>query len=198
MSTMSPIYIYGKKVKIESDHKPLESIMKKPLQNIPPRLQRMLLSLQKYDTDLGYLAGKENILADTLSRAHLEETTEEIAEKELEAQVHIVYENFPATNAKMKEIREETAKDSSLMEIVRYVIEGWPVRRDQSSADVEPYWSYKEEISLINGILFKGERLIIPASMRKAVLKLLHQAHLGIEKTKWRASATMFWPHINQ
>ena len=98
-------------------------------------------------------------MADTLSCAHLEETTEEIAEEELEAQVHIVYENAPATNAKMKEIHEETAKDSSLMEIVRDVIEGWPVRRDQSSADVKPYWSYKEEISLINGILFKGERL---------------------------------------
>ena len=61
------------------------------------------------------------------------------------------------------------------MEIVRYVIEGWPVRREQSSADVMLYWSYKEEISLINGILFKGERLIIPASMRKAVLKQLHK-----------------------
>ena len=71
------------------------------------------------------------------------------------------------------------------------------MRRDQSSSDVKPYWSYKEEI-LINGILFKGERLIIPASMRKAVLKQLHQAHLGIEKTKLRARVTIFWPQINQ
>ena len=104
----------------------------------------------------------------------------------------MVYENAPVTNAKMKEICEETAKDSSLMEIVRYVTEGWPVRRDQTSADVKLYWSYKEEISLINGILFKHERLIIPASMRKAVLKQLHQAHLGIKKTKWRVRATIF------
>ena len=55
-------YIYGKKVIIQSDHKPLESIMKKPLQNTPPQLQRMLFSLQKYDIDLVYLAGKKNIL----------------------------------------------------------------------------------------------------------------------------------------
>ena len=53
-------YIYGKKVIIQSDHKPLEAIMKKPLQNTLSRLQRMLLSLQKYDIDLVYLAGKEN------------------------------------------------------------------------------------------------------------------------------------------
>ena len=75
-------HIYGKKVTIHSDHKPLEAIMKKPLQNTPPRLQRMLLSVQKYDIDLVYLAGKENILADTLSRAHLEGTTDDITEEE--------------------------------------------------------------------------------------------------------------------
>ena len=46
-------YIYGKKVVIQSDHKPLEVIMKKPLHNTSPRLQRMLLSLQKY-IDLVY------------------------------------------------------------------------------------------------------------------------------------------------
>ena len=59
-------YIYGKKVTIQGDHKPLEAIMKKPLQNTPPPLQRILLSLQKYDIDLAYLAGKENIWADLL------------------------------------------------------------------------------------------------------------------------------------
>ena len=58
-------YIYGKKVQIESDHKPLESIMKKAMQNTPPQLQRMLVTLQKYDIELKYIAGKDNILANT-------------------------------------------------------------------------------------------------------------------------------------
>ena len=74
-------YIYGKKVIIESDHKPLEAILKKPLQNTPQRLKRMLLILQKHDIDLVYLVGKEDTLEDTLSRAHLKETTDEIPEK---------------------------------------------------------------------------------------------------------------------
>ena len=51
---------------------------------------------------------------------------------------------------------------------------------------------------MINDILFQGERLIIPASMRKKFLKLLHQANIGIERTKWRAKAKIFWSHINQ
>ena len=62
-------YVYGKTVQVESDHKPLESITKKSLCQAPPRLQRMLLQLQKYDFILSYKPGKEMVIADTLSRA---------------------------------------------------------------------------------------------------------------------------------
>ena len=66
-------YIYGKLVVVHSDHKPLESIMKKPLSTAPARLQRMLLRLQKYDINLIYKPGKDLKIADTLSRAQLDE-----------------------------------------------------------------------------------------------------------------------------
>ena len=53
------------------------------------------------------------------------------------------------------------------MRIARYVTIGLHTRKDQILADVKPYWSYKEELLMINGILFKDKRLIIPASVRK-------------------------------
>ena len=117
-------YIYGKKVIMQSDYKPLEAIMKKPLQNTPPRFQRRLLILQKYDIDLVYPAGKENILADTLSCVHLEETTYDITEEELSAQTHIVYENATATKSRLEEIKEETTKDPELKKVTACIIEG--------------------------------------------------------------------------
>ena len=40
-------YVYGRKIFIDTDHKALESIMKKSLSSAPKRLQRMLLRLQK-------------------------------------------------------------------------------------------------------------------------------------------------------
>ncbi|CAH1232986.1 RTL1 [Branchiostoma lanceolatum] len=67
-------YIYGRKVHVESDHKPLESIMKKPLSTAPARLQRMLLRLQKYDLEVKHKPGKEIPVADALSRLYLDET----------------------------------------------------------------------------------------------------------------------------
>ena len=118
---------------IQSDHKPLEAIVKKPLQNTPPPLQMMLLSLQKYDIDLVYLAGKENILADTLTCAYLEETTDDIPEEELTAQVHMVYENAPEMKSRFEEIKEETAKDPGLKKVTKCIIEGWPNSKDNIS-----------------------------------------------------------------
>ena len=153
-------YIYVKKVTILSDHKPLEAIMK-PLQNTPPLLQRLLLSLQKYGIDLVYLAGKENILADTLSRTYLEETTDDIPEEELTAQVHMVYENALATKSRLEEIKEETAKDLGLKKITKCIIEGWPKSKDNTPNEAKSYWSCREELSIINGMVFKGERLVI-------------------------------------
>ena len=53
---------------VQSDHKLLDSIMKKPLSVVPPRLQRMLLQLQTYDLHFLYVHSKNIPLADTLSR----------------------------------------------------------------------------------------------------------------------------------
>ena len=68
-----------------------------------------------------------------------------------------------------------------LKRIARYGTEGGSTRRDQIPEDVKSYSSYKKVLSMINGILLKGERLMIPASIRQKVLKQLHQAHMGIK-----------------
>ena len=64
-------YLYGRKFKVETDHKPLESILKKSLLSAPKRLQRMMLRLQNFDSEVEYKKGTLLHLADTLSRAFL-------------------------------------------------------------------------------------------------------------------------------
>lgn len=63
-------YTYGRRVLVQTDHKPLECIYKKSLISAPKRLQRMLLRLQKFDLILTYKKGTEMVLANTLSRAY--------------------------------------------------------------------------------------------------------------------------------
>ena len=61
-------FVYGKPLVVFSDHKPLENIIKKPLNSTPPRLQRMLLRIQPYNAAIQYRPGKEMVYADYLSR----------------------------------------------------------------------------------------------------------------------------------
>jgi hypothetical protein len=57
-------YIFGRKTKVETDHKPLQGISRKPLYQTPQRLQRLLLTLQKYDLHVEYKQGKLMYLAE--------------------------------------------------------------------------------------------------------------------------------------
>ena len=86
-------YIYGRRVHVESDHKPLEVIFKKSLLSAPARLQRMLMRLQKYSLDVKYKPGKEMHIADALSRVFLNEHNEKLLDEELE--VNFVNHQLP-------------------------------------------------------------------------------------------------------
>ena len=177
---------------IESDHKQLENIFKKPLASAPLRLQRMLLRLQRYDIDLQYKPGKEMILANTLSRAHVAEYAEEISEKDMRVQVHLVTANISVSDEQLKKIMTKSLKDESMMKVSQYIRNGWPTQIKQVDSVAKQLWPFREELTIINEIMFKGERIVIPASLQKEILIKLHQSHFGIEKTKLRAGKQYF------
>ena len=81
---------------------------------------------------------------------------------------------------------------------MKCIIEGWRNSKHYIPNEAKSDWSFREKLSIISGIIYKGERLVIPEVMRKRVLEQLHSAHMRIEKTKWRARATIFWLQINQ
>ena len=64
-------YIYGRTTDVETDYKPLQYILNKPLREAPLRLQKMMLILQLYDLKVKYVPGSERYVADALSRAYL-------------------------------------------------------------------------------------------------------------------------------
>ena len=114
-------FVYGSEVTIISDHKPLESIMKKPLSKAPARLQRMLLRLQRYNINLLYKPGRDMIFADTLSRAHLKEDGEETNKEEINAQIHMICSNT-VSDEETRKIQEMTPKDDVLHRLLKIFI----------------------------------------------------------------------------
>jgi len=83
-------YVYGLPTfTVETDHRPLVSIIKKSLNEMSPRIQRLIMKLQRYDFDLKYTPGKHLVLADALSPAP-ERSSACSTEKEIENYVNMV------------------------------------------------------------------------------------------------------------
>lgn len=118
-------YVYGRKVILYTDHKPLVSISRKPLASAPKRLQR-LLRVQQYDAEIRYRPGREMYLADTLSRAYLSlsptDTQRSETQKEVES-IHAV-DYLAISEQQLTEIKQETAKDPTLQTLKNVILRG--------------------------------------------------------------------------
>lgn len=185
-------YTFGRFTRVISDHKPLEMIAKKPLVKAPKRLQGMLLRLQKYDYDITYQPGKLMFLADTLSRAVNNNPSAEHAFEEVNMMTHL-----PIRDERLQQIREQTASDDTLQSLKRVIIAGWPDVKEALPPQLMPYHSYRDELAVQDGLIFKGEHVIIPTSMRKTMKEKIHSSHLGIEGCLRRARESLFWPGMS-
>ena len=190
-------YVYGQHFLVQNDHKPLKSIFTKPINKAPPRIQRFLLRLQKYDFDMEYTQGKLMFVADTLSRAALKDTHPEIPDVEMKFHVHSIVRSLPISEKRLEQFRAETANDRILNKLERQVSEGWSEHRQNIDSCLSPYFNYRSEITCYDGLLLKGQQIVVPSSMRTEMRKSLHQAHQGIEKTKSMARQALFWPTMN-
>ncbi|VDI45487.1 Hypothetical predicted protein [Mytilus galloprovincialis] len=154
----------------------------------------MSLRLQKYDFSLKYIPGKDLIVPDMLSRAPIKINTNNEVENDIECFVNIVIRNTSMSDRNLEQITEETSKDGTLQTLTRLIIDGWSDEKNEVPKEVFEYWNFRDELSNVNGIILKGEKIVIPASMRKNFLNKLHEGHLGIEKTR---RDSIFWPGIN-
>jgi hypothetical protein len=186
-------YIYGKEFVVETDHKPLITIVKKPLHAAPTRLQNLLLQLQRYNFELVYKPGKELFIADTLSRAYLpNKETEEEDDEEFE-----VMEILCISERRADQVRK--ASQSELhKELAKHIINGWPENSKDLPPSIRPYFAFRDELTIQDGIILKSRRVLIPQSLQKEYLKELHLGHPGVEATKSRAKDTVFWLGIQE
>lgn len=91
-------YVYGTTFLVESDHKTLQDIFKRPINQAPSRIQQFLLRMQKYDFTVHYTPGTSLPVADTLSRAYLEQSVKE--DRNLDCQVHMIVNSLKINSRK--------------------------------------------------------------------------------------------------
>ena len=149
-------YVYGRRISAVTDHKPLESIVKKSLAKAPKRLQSMLLRAQEYDFSLFYKPGNNIPVADALSRAPLQET----GNNQFESVSNVSF--FPISSANLNKLKNAVAKDQTFSLLKSTILSGWPSQMHELIPTLYPYFPYRDELTVQDGIIMRGERVLIP------------------------------------
>ena len=153
-------FCYGWSTIILSNHKLFASIVRKDLVNAPPRLQRLLLRLQKYDVSILYKSGKNMIFADHLSRNVGQNSSEVPILQGLDLEVSSLELN--TSLSKLACIRKESERDPQMVMLKETIIQGWPKDIKQCPLPLCSFWNFRDELSIIDGIVVKGNHTVIP------------------------------------
>ena len=189
-------FTYARPVVVQTDHKQLVILHKKSLLTAPKRLQRMFLRLQQYDLTIEFHRGHEMFLADTLSRAFLPETDYSKFNKELE-QINAV-DYLSISETRRKTIQAATELDETLRTVRVLITQGWPDSKGNTPQLASPYYHIRDELTIHDGIIFKGQRCVIPAELRSDILQRHHSLHMGTEGCLRRAREYVYWPNMNK
>ena len=189
-------YLYGLRFTIYTDHQPLKHLFNstRPVPVMASsRIQRWAMTLAAYHYSIGYKPGQHHENADGLSRLPLQEAPGTVPMPEDVVQVLCQIES---TTIKAAQIRSWTDRDPTLAKVKRYCMAHWP----QHCQDVQmrPYYQRRMEISVQDGCLLWGSRIIIPPQGRAHVLSILHETHQGVSRMKSLARCYVWWPKLDQ
>ena len=188
-------FLYGRKFILQTDQKPLVSIFRKHMIDVSPRIQRITIRAWQYDFVPQHIPGRINVIADSLSRVTPLEFQDSNAEKDILAVNFLQYSSVE--ERERDEVLRETSKDKELQSLKHYISTGWPAKRSQIPVFLHPYWNYRDELTVENGILMKNSKVLIPETLKQKYLIQIHQGHQGIEACRSRAREFVFWVNIN-
>jgi hypothetical protein len=116
-----------------------------------------------------------------LSRAYIKDNRDNMSD-DIECFISMVINSMSVSGKKLEEIKVETEKDDKLSIVRQFIREGWPRNKYDIPNKIYEYWNCKYELTESKGVVLKGEKIVIPTSLRDEILRRLHESHLGIEK----------------
>ena len=172
-------YLHGHHFTIYSDHQPLQYLfgVSKPIPAMASgRLKRWALTLEAYQYSIKHKPGKDLANADALSRLPLSHYPENVP---VPGDIHWVMQHLENTPVTAADIKMWIDKDPLLSKVRRFVLMGWP--GDETGDDtLRPYTARKDELSVHNGCLLWGSRVVVPPQGRKLIVSELHVSHPGM------------------
>ena len=187
-------YLLGRTFDVFTDHKPLLGLFGER-RGVPVmaagRIIRWSLTLAAYDYKLIYKPGTRVANADCLSRFPLAVTVNAVdVGEEVQLLEHLTY-----TQVSAEDLKKWTDRDPLLARVRTYVLSGWD--NVESDDELRPYFARKYELSVLNGCVLWGARVVIPPQGRDAVMSELHDTHPGIVRMKALARGYVWWPGMD-
>ena len=186
-------YLCGRSFTILTDHRPLLTLLG-PHRAVPAhtasRLQRWALILASYHYKIEYRSTAAHADADSMSRLPLPQRWSPKSEN-VEC---YFFEASVVTNVTAEMVKKKTQVDPILSLVYRYVQNGWPSIVD---ASLVPYKNKQDELTIHQGCLLWGTRVVVPSSLRNEVLAELHETHPGMTRMKGLSRSYVWWPKID-
>ena len=186
-------YLYGIKFTVLSDHKPLE-VLYSPRGKSAARILRWYIRLLPYRFVVRYRRGKDNP-ADYFSRKPVSECSgeEETLAHEAEYFVNSLITSAIPHCLTLQEITVESVKDKLLQRLVQCMeVNDWV-----GTGELARYRAVRDELMYKNGIVMRGERIVLPQALRDRAVRLAHATHMGLTKTKQYLRAKLWWPGLD-
>ena len=177
---VSPLLVGASHLILETGQKPLEAILSKSLNQAAPRLQRILIRTFPYNFTVQYIPGVTNQLADCLSLMGDQKDSIKLPT----LQVYQIIQQLPASSDSLHELRLSMQADDELVLLKHTIMQGWPRSIKQVPPELQPFWIFREELTVENGLILKGTRIVMPNKQCKVILKQLQEGHLGLNKCK--------------
>ncbi|XP_062542418.1 uncharacterized protein K02A2.6-like [Armigeres subalbatus] len=158
--------------------------------------------MMNYDFEIKHVSTNDFGCADVLSRL-IDKTIQPeeeyviaalTLEEDLSSILSDATENVPVSFAALK---EATSTNATLQTVIKYIRDGWPDCSKNLPTAVQPYYNRRESLSIIDGCVMFGDRVIVPEIFRRRILRQFHRGHSGMVRMKAISRSFVYWPGID-
>ena len=186
-------YVYGRTIEIRTDHSALREVLvgKRNNTTAPARITRWATRLLPYSFTVTYIKGCTNVVSDCLSRL-----PDETSDDSTDFNVNIAaIQGAEPPCLTMAELANAVANDTTLQKVITCISTTWA---KEISEDCQPYFRFRDELCVNNGLLLRGDKIVVPSCLQQRLLCLAHENHFGISKSKSRLRRSYWWPGMDK
>ena len=159
-------FTYGRLIHVITDHKPLVSLFRKSLVDSLPSLTGMLIQLLDYTLDARYQPGAQMHLSDAISRLSMHDSNTGSTIENLDISVHAIEELTGFNSLSVAKIHQHTSREPAMQQLIQHINDGFPKSSANCPEAKHPFFRFRDELSVCNGIVLKGHnRIVVPESL---------------------------------